>query len=38
MKDLSLKQLECVISKYMSNQGLEKNIANALLEQQMFSH
>ena len=35
MKDLSLKQLESLgISKYMSNQELEKNIANALLAQQ----
>lgn len=35
MKDLSLKQLESLgISKYMSDQELEKNIANALLAQQ----
>lgn len=33
--NLSLKQLESLgISKYMSNQELEKNIANALKEQQ----
>lgn len=34
-KNLSLKQLESLgISKYMSDQELEKNIANALIEQQ----
>lgn len=35
MNNLSLKQLESLgISKYMSDQELEKNIANALLAQQ----
>lgn len=35
--NLSLKQLESLgISKYMSDQELEKNIANALLEQQKY--